>query len=153
MAEQNYKFYMSRYDEAQNQWEQEIELTEHFQGLIYCQCEGLSNYGAVKNVFTETYAESDTLRVYLPEKAVRESTDIKLTVLFTKENRRDVYDSFVEYITGKQIKYWDTVRNRIAYLIQVDKIEVDEDLLYGSSPYIAVEFPFKNLKGYTEKKV
>lgn len=152
MAEQH-KFYMSRFIQNTNSWEQEIELTEHFQGLIFCECKGVSDYGAIKNIYSETFAESDTLRVYLPEKAVRESTDIKLTVLFTKENRRDVYDSFVEYITGKRIKYWDTVRNRISYLIQVDKIEVDEDLLYGSAPYIAVEFPFKNLKGYTEKKV
>lgn len=152
MAEQH-KFYMSRFIQNTNSWEQEIELTEHFQGLIFCECKGGSDYGAIKNIYSETFAESDTLRVYLPEKAVRESTDIKLTVLFTKENRRDVYDSFVEYITGKRIKYWDTVRNRISYLIQVDKIEVDEDLLYGSAPYIAVEFPFKNLKGYTEKKV
>lgn len=152
MAEQH-KFYMSRFIQNTNSWEQEIELTEHFQGLIFCECKGVSDYGAIKNIYSETFAESDTLRVYLPEKAVRESTDIKLTVLFTKENRRDVYDSFVEYITGRQIKYWDTVRNRISYLIQVDKIEVDEDLLYGSAPYIAVEFPFKNLKGYTEKKV
>lgn len=152
MAEQH-KFYMSRFIQNTNSWEQEIELTEHFQGLIFCECKGVSDYGAIKNIYSETFAESDTLRVYLPEKAVRESTDIKLTVLFTKENRRDVYDSFVEYITGKRIKYWDTVRNRQVEMIQVDKIEIDEDLLYGSAPYIAVEFPFKNLKGYTEKKV
>ena len=38
-------------------------------------------------------------------------------------------------------------------MIQIDKIDVDEDIVYGSAPYIAVEFPFKNIKGYSTKKV
>lgn len=151
MAEPQYKFYMSRL--VDNVWEQEIELTEHFQGLMYCKCEGISSKGALKNVYTESYPEADELRVYIPDNPKRESTDIKLTVVFTKENRRDVYDNFVDYITGHKLKYWDTVRNREVTLLQVDKIEIDEDILTGGTPYIAVEFSFKNLKGYTEKKV
>lgn len=150
---EDYKFYMSRYINDEEGWEEEVELTEKFKGLIYCQCEGLSSYGEVKNVYTESFPESDTLRVYLPEKATRESTDIKLTVAFKGEDRRDVYDSFVEFISGKRIKYWDTVRKREVEMIQADKIEVDEDIIYGSAPYIAVEFPFKNIKGQTSKHV
>lgn len=150
---EEYKFYMSRYDQSQNRWEEAVELTERFDGLIYCQCEGLGSYGEVKNIYTESFPESESLRVYLPEKVNRESTDIKLTVAFTKENRRDTYDSFVEFITGKRIKYWDTVRNREVEMIQTESIDVDEDIVYGSAPYIAVEFPFKNIKGYSTKKV
>lgn len=150
---EDYKFYMSRYDKAQNNWEDAVELTEKFKGLIYCQCEGISDKGKIKNVYTESFAESDVLRVYLPEKVTRESTDIKLTVVFHGTDRRDVYDSFVEFISGKIIKYWDTVRNREIEMIQTEKISVDEDIIYGSSPYISVEFPFTNIKGYATKKV
>lgn len=147
------KFYISRYNEESKSWDQEVELTEHFQGLIYCKCEGLSSKGKVKNIYKESYAESEELRVYLPKNPVRESTEIKLTVVFSKENRRDIFDSFVDYITGYRLKYWDTTRNREVEMIQEEKIEVDEDIIYGSSPYIAVEFLFTNLRGYTKKKV
>lgn len=150
---EDYKFYMSRYDKASESWEEEVELTEKFKGLIYCQCEGIMDFGAIKNLYTEEYAEADTLRVYLPENPKREATDIKLTVVFNGQNRRDVFDSFVEYITGKQLKYWDNVRNREVEMIQSEKISVDEDIIYGSSPYIAVEFAFTNVKGYSTKKV
>lgn len=147
------KFYISRYNEESKSWEQEVELTEHFQGLIYCKCEGVSSKGKVKNIYKESYAESEELRVYLPKNPVRESTEIKLTVVFSKENRRDIFDSFVDYITGYRLKYWDTIRNREVEMIQEEKIEVDEDIIYGSSPYIAVEFLFTNLRGDTKKKV
>lgn len=148
---EDYRFYMSRF--VDGVWEQEIELTERFDGLIYCKCEGISNKGALKNVYTEMYSEAEELRVYLPETPVRESTDIKLTLVFSKENRRDTFDSFIDYITGYKLKYWDNVRNREVEMIQTDKIEVDEDIIYGSAPYIAVEFPFKNIKGQTSKHV
>ena len=150
---EDYKFYMSRHINDEEGWEAEVELTEKFKGLIFCQIEGVMDFGAIKNIYTESFAESDTLRVYLPEKVTRKSTDIKLTVVFSDKDRRDVYDSFVEFISGKIIKYWDNVRNREVILLQTDKIEVDEDIIYGSAPYIAVEFPFKNIKGETTKKV
>lgn len=150
---EDYKFYMSRYINDEEGWEAEVELTEKFKGLIFCQVEGLSSYGEIKNIYTESFAESDMLRVYLPEKVTRKSTDIKLTVVFSDKDRRDVYDSFVEFISGKIIKYWDNVRNREVEMIQTDKIKVDEDIIYGSAPYIAVEFPFKNIKGQTSKHV
>lgn len=151
--EDDYKFYMSRYDKGLGSWEEEIELTEKFEGLLYCKCEGISSKGKVKNIYTESYAESEELRIYLPENPVRESTEINLCVVFVEDTRRDVLDSFVEYVTGKLIRYWDTVRNRIVYMIQTDEIKPEEDIIIGSTPYIYVEIPFKNIKGQTEKKV
>lgn len=142
-----YKFYMTRF--VGNQWEEPISIEDEFPGMKYISCKGLSDKGKIKNIYTESYAEVEDLRVYMPDEIVRENTDIEFEFGFEKENRRDVFDRFVDWISGYKIKYWDTCRNREVEMILIDKIEVDEDLLIGSSPYIIVPFKFKNLKGST----
>lgn len=145
------KFYMSRYVEGQ--WEEAISLTDYFNGLGYSKSKGLSSKGKIKNIYTESYPESSELRVYIPEDVARENTDIEFEFCFKGEYRRDIFDQFVSWLSGYKIKYWDTGRNRIAYMILVEAIEPDEDELYGSEPYIKATFKFKNLKGDTEKAV
>lgn len=146
-----YKFYMSRW--IDNEWESQVSLEDYFSGMKYVSCEGLSTKGKIKNIYTENYAEVEDLRVYMPETAVRENTDIEFVFGFEKENRRDVFDSFVDWVSGYKIKYWDTARNRELEMVLIDKVEVDEDILIGSSPFITVNFKFKNLKGSTKKHV
>lgn len=143
----DYKFYMSRL--IDNNWESPTSLEDYFQGMKYISCKGLSDKGKIKNIYTESYAEVEDLRVYMPDEIVRENTDIEFEFGFEKENRRDVFDRFVDWISGYKIRYWDTCRNREVDMVLIDKIEVDEDLLIGSSPYIIVPFKFKNLKGNT----
>ena len=146
-----YKFYMSRW--IDNAWEEQVSLEDYFSGMKYVSCEGLSTKGKIKNIYTENYAEVEDLRVYMPETVVRENTDIEFVFGFEKENRRDTFDSFVDWVSGYKIKYWDTARNRELEMVLIDKIEVDEDILLGSSPFITVNFKFKNLKGSTKKHV
>lgn len=147
----DYKFYMSRW--IDNAWETQVSLEDYFSGMKYISCEGLSTKGKIKNIYTENFAEVDDLRVYMPETVVRENTDIEFVFGFEKENRRDTFDSFVDWVSGYKIKYWDTARNRELEMVLIDKIEVDEDILIGSSPFITVNFKFKNLKGSTKKHV
>lgn len=147
----NYKFYMSRW--IDNEWETQVSLEDYFSGMKYVSCEGLSTKGKIKNIYTENYAEVEDLRVYMPETAVRENTDIEFVFGFEKDNRRDTFDSFVDWVSGYKIKYWDTARNREVEMILIDKVEVDEDILLGSSPFITVNFKFKNLKGSTKKHI
>lgn len=147
----NYKFYMSRW--VDNAWEAQVSLEDYFSGMKYISCEGLSTKGKIKNIYTENFAEVEDLRVYMPETVVRENTDIEFVFGFEKENRRDTFDSFVDWVSGYKIKYWDTARNRELEMVLIDKIEVDEDILLGSSPFITVNFKFKNLKGSTKKHV
>lgn len=148
---ENPKFYMSRY--VNGEWEEATDIEAYFNGLHYAKCDGLSKYGEVKNIYTETYAETSELRVYLPETVARENTDVEFEFVFDGENRRDTYHSFVEWLSGKKLKYWDTLRNRELEMILIDSVEPEEDELYGSHPYIRVPFKFKNLRGQTEKKV
>lgn len=147
----DYKFYISRY--VDGSWEDGTDLESYFEGLHYLKCDGLSKYGEVKNIFTETYAETDELRVYIPPKVSRKNTDIEFEFVFEGENRRDTYHSFVDWLSGKRLKYWDTLRNRELEMILIESVEPEEDELYGSHPYILVPFTFKNLRGQTEKKV
>ena len=147
----DYKFYMSRW--IDNAWEEQVSLEDYFSGMKYISCEGLSTKGKIKNIYTENFAEVEDLRVYMPETVVRENTDIEFVFGFEKENRRDTFDSFVDWVSGYKIKYWDTVRNRELEMVLIDKVEVDEDILIGSSPFITVNFKFKNLKGSTKKHV
>ena len=147
----NYKFYMSRW--IDNSWESGVSLEDYFSGMKYISCKGLSDKGKIKNIYSENYAEVEALRVYIPETVVRENTDIEFEFGFEKENRRDTFDSFVDWVSGHKIKYWDTARNREVEMVLIEKVEVDEDLLIGSSPYIVVPFKFKNLKGSSKKHV
>lgn len=147
----DYKFYMSRW--IDNAWEEQVSLEDYFSGMKYISCEGLSTKGKIKNIYTENFAEVEDLRVYMPETVVRENTDIEFVFGFEKENRRDTFDSFVDWVSGYKIKYWDTARNRELEMVLIDKVEVDEDILIGSSPFITVNFKFKNLRGSTKKHV
>ena len=147
----DYKFYMSRW--IDNAWETQVSLEDYFSGMKYVSCEGLSTKGKIKNIYTENFAEVEDLRVYMPETVVRENTDIEFVFGFEKENRRDTFDSFVDWVSGYKIKYWDTARNRELEMVLIDKVEVDEDILLGSSPFVTVNFKFKNLKGSTKKHV
>lgn len=145
------KFYIARL--IDNVWEEATDIEAKFDGLHYVKCDGLSKFGAVKNVFTETFAETSELRVYLPETVARENTDIEFEFVFDGDNRRDTYHSFVEWLSGKRLKYWDNLRNRELEMILMESVEPEEDELYGSHPYIKVPFKFKNLKGETIKHV
>ena len=147
----DYKFYMSRWDN--NVWEPDVDLETYFIGMKYMSCEGLSNYGEIKNVYTEDYAEEDGVSAYIPapDDVVRESTDIEFEFAFGGDNRRDTFDSFVKFISGYKIRYWDTARMREVEMVLKEKVEVDEDLLLGASPYIVVPFKFKNINGCTKK--
>lgn len=146
----NYKFYISRY--VSNVWEEDTDIESAFSGLHYAKCDGLSSYGKIKNIYTESYAETDELRVYLPENVARENTDIEFEFVFIGNGRRDVYHSFVEWLSGYKLKYWDTCRNREVEMILIDSISPSTDELYGSQPFIRCKFKFKNIKGETIKK-
>lgn len=152
MADKNtYKFYMSRW--INNKWESSVNIEDYFDGLRYAECKGLSKYGKIKNIYTETYAETDEIRAYIPspDKIARENTDLEFVFVFFGENRRETYDNFINWLSGYKIKYWDDCRNREVEMILIEAIEPSDDELYGNIPFIRATFKFKNLKGQTIK--
>lgn len=156
-----YKFYIQKYgrkywDKNKSQYVEEakgelIDIEAQFK-CKYVKFEGLSETGKVKNIYTETYAESEELRMYIPDEVLYENTDISLTLLFSpySENDSDVQDNeraFFEYVSGHKIEYHDTFRNRYVSLLLLNKPEVVGEVLYGGSRYREVKYTFKNIYG------
>ena len=156
-----YKFYIQRYsrkhyNKETSQYDKEdigelIDIEEQFK-CKYVKFEGLSETGKVKNIYTETYAETEELRVYIPDEVLYENTDLSLTLLFapSSANDNDVQDNeraFFEYVSGHKIEYHDTFRNRYVSLLLLNKPEVVGEVLYGGSRYREVKYTFKNIYG------
>lgn len=157
----NYKFYIQRYSRRHYNKEtgkydveakgEIIDIEEQFK-CKYVKFEGLSETGKVKNIYTETYAETEELRMYIPDEVLYDNTDMSLTLLFSpySENDSDVQDNeraFFEYVSGHKIEYHDTFRNRYVSLILLNKPEVVGEVLYGGSRYREVKYTFKNIYG------
>ena len=156
-----YKFYIQRYsrkhyNKETSQYDKEgigelIDIEEQFK-CKYVKFEGLSETGRVKNIYTETYAETEELRMYIPDEVLYDNTDMSLTLLFSpySENDSDVQDNeraFFEYVSGHKIEYHDTFRNRYVSLLLLNKPEVVGEVLYGGSRYREVKYTFKNIYG------
>lgn len=148
MATGKYKFYMSRYENGA--WSQQQSIEDVFAGLRIAAIKGLSDKGKPR-IYTETYAEIDGTDVYIPEEIKRDSTEIEFEILFMGQNYRDIYDSFVEFVTGDKIRYHDTCRNRQLEMVLNDEVEVSDEMLYGGAPFVMAEFKFLNLAGHTTK--
>lgn len=138
----NVKFYIKRESDTDY-----TDLESYFNGMKYSKCVGLEDLGKPKNIYTETYADADSLRVHIPEEVKREATDITFTFIFFGENRKSVYDRFNEFIKGQKLYYYDTARNKKAYMVLIDKTEPKEDIYKGSKTYMSVDYKFQNLWG------
>lgn len=139
MAE--YKFYMEHMGDSASK----KDLEAAFVGLRYLKAEGMDNYGKIKNVYTEAYADSSDLRVYVPTKITRDNPDITFTFAFIGDNRRALYHQFVEFISGYKLTYSDTCRKRKVNMVLLEAVSISEDKLFGSTPFMEASFRFKNL--------
>lgn len=129
-------------------------LEEDFAGLRYMEAKGISKVGKAKNIYTESYSDSNTLRTWHPsengEETTHEATTIQLKLLFYGDNRRSSYESFNDYIMDGYHVYWDTLRDKKFTFMVVDAIEPSDDILKGGVPYIICTWTLQNLKGKTE---
>lgn len=129
------------------------DLETRFDGLKYSKCDGLNSKGKRKDVHIEKYADSPEVRVWLgSDGPIREATDITFTFYFIGDSRQSVYESFIEYISNGKIHYWDTVRNKEAFMVLADQVKPKEDVYKGSTPYILAEVKFQNLWGECQTK-
>lgn len=129
------------------------DLEVDFDGMRYSRCVGLMNKGRRKNIHTETYADSDTLRVWQGEEVTREATIITFTFGFAGLNRHSIYEDFYNYVKNGIIAYYDTARMKEARLVLIDALEPSDDLFIGSTPYIKADFKFQNIWGECKDKI
>lgn len=145
-----YKFYMKTINKDGSIPDDSItkDLEADFDGLRYKECKGLNTIGKPRT-YTESYADSDRLRSYIPETTLSEATDVKLTLYFMGENRHATFDEFNEFILGGYRKYWDTARNKAFDFFVKDKVEISDEKWYWSKPYFEVTYTLQNLNGKT----
>lgn len=144
-----YEFFMQEVDNKGNFLGNDINLEKAFDGLKYSAIVGMDNLGAVKNIYTETYADANRVRVSMPEKVQRESTQITLVLYFVGEKRAEVFKSFCDYICNGRHRYWDTARNKYFDFYISEELTPSDELWYGSTPYFKVDVKMNNIFGQT----
>lgn len=124
-------------------------LEQDFDGLRYSKIDGIEAVGTPKNVYSESYADADRLRVHAPKEIKHKETVVTLTLYFFGENRFEILDAFNNYIKGGFHRYWDTARNKwFAFYIK-DELKPAEQMWYGGLPYLKMEYKMVNIFGRT----
>lgn len=126
-----------------------MNLEKDFNGLRYSRAEGLDKIGKAKNIYTEKYADSDRTRVYMPEVVTNEPTTVNFTFVFVGDNRRNVYDEFLEYVRNGYKVYYDDARRKYLYFFVNSEIKPAEEAHYGSMPYLKMTLSVQNIFGRT----
>lgn len=116
-------------------------------GALYSKCTGLSDKGKVKNIYTETYSESDETRVYKGDLATREPISCTMTLLFLGDERRKNYDKFVNELSNGIWYYWDTERKRKIKFFLQEQVAIKEDNYKGSIDYLEIDLKLQCVWG------
>lgn len=127
-----------------------------FEGVFYQAADGVEAIGQPR-VYTEEYPESDELSVYFPEKTTLKATDFTLKLYFiASDDKKDneaidyilnSYHSFMYYLQGSLILYWDNVRKRKLLLALTESVKPSTTSVLEGREYLAVSFKFKNVYG------
>lgn len=127
-----------------------VDIEQGYPGLHYLSIDGLETVGKVKNIYTESYPEASSVRVFHPSdagmEARHEQTTVTLSLLFSGDTRRDALDSFRNLLYSGRLFYWDTARHRKVLLIVENEQTVEKDSLKGLR-CIQAKFSFTNLWG------
>ena len=146
MAEK--KFYIQRYLKSeQGAWNAaglRKSLEDDFGGgsVRYKSLEGLNSKGKQKGVYTESYPESDALRVFVDQNARHESTNATLSVCvfgydvdgttelsITEQIKaaEKAWDSLYEYLEGVLILWYDGYRLKKVLFLVLDAREASTE--------------------------
>lgn len=157
MSEFGYEFYMQECDKEGNilvgsvkkSLESAFNTSDAKGWLRYSKIDGIETIGAPKNVYSESYADADRLRVYAPKDVKHKETTVTLTLYFLGEKRFEVLDAFNAYLKGGFHRYWDTARNKwFAFYIK-DELKPAEAQWFGSTPYLKMDYKLVNIFGRT----
>ena len=133
------------------------DLEKDFECLKYSKLDGITSYGAAKNIYTEKYSDSNTLRTYVPNNVTRVAIPLTLKLYFIGEQsiRQKSFDDFVSFISNNGYNmYWDNARNKkIILMPPTDEIKPSEEKWYGSNPYIEVSIKFQAITGFAKNVV
>jgi hypothetical protein len=145
------EFYTGKYDVSQDSftWTSLERTMNNGDKIKYRKMEGLEDVGKIKNLYVETYADSNIQRVDFPDTIARENTKIKLDLIILRNNTRtqsSTYQDLVDYFSNGLTVYWDTQRKRTAILFFESASQPTTDTYLGT-PYMEVELEFTNVTG------
>lgn len=142
-----YKFYIQRFP-ANNISYPKIDIESHY-NCLYKQFKDFFFDGDIKSYHIEEYCEVSGDKVWLPEQEdlAFKSYECKLELLFKKETCQEDVRAFYEDIRGVKLEYSDTFRNRYLPIVLTKQPSVEQEILYGESPYMLVSFTFSAFKG------
>lgn len=135
-----------------------IDIEQKYEGLKYISAKGLFDKGKPKNRYTEVFADSDKLRVWVGEEICREATEIDFTFAFVGEDRLNTLDDFYNFLSCKgkvddnvkTVDYWDNQRKKWAKMVLLDEFTTKEEKWLGSTPYIELSVKMQNIYGECE---
>lgn len=120
--------------------------------LLYRKCTGLETVGKPMNIYTETYADSNTVRADYPDVIAYSATTITLVVCVKRDSSIQEGDNELKKIVDLMTfttptVYWDTARKKMAVMSLINTAEPKEDT-YKGIKYLITELQFNNLMGY-----
>lgn len=142
-----YKFYIQRYKEGNTSYPKRD--IESYYKCLYKQFKSFFFDGDIKNTYEEDFIERSGKKVWLPEQKdlAFKDYDCKLELLFKKETCQEDVRKFYEDIRGVRLEYSDTFRNRYLPIILTKQPNIEQEILYGNTPYMLVSFTFNAFKG------
>lgn len=156
MSEYGYEFYMQECDKegkvlaGSSPLNIEVDFKmEDGTCVRYSKIDGIEALGAPKNVYSESYADADRLRVYAPTEVKHKETTVTLTLYFMGAERHKLLDTFNAYIKGGFHRYWDTARNKWFAFYVKDELKPAESMWYGATPYLRMDYELTNIFGRT----
>ncbi len=159
------KFYIQKYKRNESgAWEADgakKSLEDDFGYCRYLSLSGMNARGKQKNLYTETYAESDSARVWFADTAAREQPKITLSLAFfgddpQSSSDKDVtelvlaaensWNEFYDWIEGGLLEWYDDYRQRKLLVYMQEACTPKNDEIKGV-PYLKCEVPLLNVFG------
>lgn len=162
------KFYISKYirDSDDGVWKLDgvrKSLEDDFGHCRYKSMSGLNSRGKQKGVYTESYPESNALRVHVEPNAYREATTCTLTLYFFGSDpslpttlsaveqvkvMEDGWHSLFDWMEGGLLLWYDEYRQRKALLYVSEAVEPSSDVV-KNVPYLQCAVKLGNGFGKT----
>lgn len=140
MGQSSIKYYFKEY--STTEIKPEIEITDIY-NIVVNKASGINDYGELKSLYTENYAESSETKVYIAPEVSRKVPDVKFNLYFIGDDFQTDYDNFINFISNRKLEYRDTLRGKRCYLILSKEVQnKSEDILN----YIEAEFTFLSFK-------
>lgn len=142
-----YKFYIQKFPQD-GQTFPKLDIEEYYK-CHYKQFKDFAFDGEVKSVYSEDWCEQSGKKVWLPEQEdlTFKDYDCKLELLFKAETCQEDVRKFYEDIRGVKLEYYDNFRNRYLPILLTKQPSIDQEILYGNSPYMLVSFTFNAFMG------